>query len=57
MGPRVHLPHAERREGNVDDTVTRRELVRPDREPPELRFGPGVRAAELSQVVAALERI
>jgi hypothetical protein len=33
------------------------ELVRPDREPPQLRFGPGVRAAELSQVVAALERI
>jgi hypothetical protein len=33
------------------------ELVRPDREPPQLRFGPGVPAVELRQVVAALERI
>ncbi len=33
------------------------ELVRPDREPPELRFGPGVVARELREVVAALERI
>jgi hypothetical protein len=33
------------------------EFVRGDREPPDLRFAPGVQAAELSQVVAALERI
>jgi hypothetical protein len=33
------------------------ELVRPEREPPDLRFGPGVPAAELREVVAALERI
>lgn len=33
------------------------ELVRPGREPPDLRFGPGVPAAELREVVAALERI
>ncbi len=33
------------------------ELVRPEREPPELRFGPGVEAAELREVIAALERI
>jgi hypothetical protein len=33
------------------------ELVRPDREPPHVRSGPGVRAAELRQVVASLERI
>jgi hypothetical protein len=33
------------------------ELVRGDREPPELRFGPGVVARELREVVAALERI
>jgi hypothetical protein len=33
------------------------ELVRPDREPPHLRSGPGVRAAELRQVVDSLERI
>jgi hypothetical protein len=33
------------------------ELVRPDREPPELRFGPGVAASELAKVVDALERI
>jgi hypothetical protein len=33
------------------------ELVRPDRQPPELRFGPGVAAPELGRVVDALERI
>ena len=33
------------------------ELVRPDREPPQLRFGPGVAAPELAKVVDALERI
>jgi hypothetical protein len=33
------------------------ELVRPDRQPPDLRFGPGVPAAELRHVVDALERI
>ena len=33
------------------------ELVRPEREPPELRFGPGVPAAELREVIDALERI
>lgn len=33
------------------------ELVRPEREPPDLRFGPGVPAAELREVIAALERI
>jgi hypothetical protein len=33
------------------------ELVRGDREPPHVRFGPGIQASELSVVVAALERI
>ena len=33
------------------------ELVRPDREPPDLRYAPGVHAGELRHVVAALERI
>ena len=33
------------------------ELVRPEREPPELRFGPGIESAELREVVDALERI
>jgi hypothetical protein len=33
------------------------ELVRADREPPDLRFGPGVVARDLREVVAALERI
>jgi hypothetical protein len=33
------------------------ELVRPDREPPELRFAPGIAAAQLREVVAVLERI
>lgn len=33
------------------------ELVRPEREPPEVRFGPGIVARELREVVAALERI
>jgi hypothetical protein len=33
------------------------ELVRPDREPPHVRHGPGVGAAELSKVVSSLERI
>lgn len=33
------------------------ELVRPDREPPHLRSGPGVGAAQLREVVVALERI
>lgn len=33
------------------------ELVRPDREPPELRFGPGIPAQQLREVVAVLERI
>ena len=33
------------------------ELVRGDREPPHLRHAPGVQAAELREVVAALERI
>ena len=33
------------------------ELVRPDREPPHLRFGPGVGARELAKVVDSLERI
>jgi hypothetical protein len=33
------------------------ELVRPDREPPELRYGPGIAAREFREVVAALERI
>jgi hypothetical protein len=33
------------------------ELVRPDREPPHLRFGPGVGARELAEVVDSLERI
>jgi hypothetical protein len=33
------------------------ELVRPEREPPELRFGPGIAAPELRKVVASLERI
>jgi hypothetical protein len=33
------------------------ELVRGDREPPDLRFGPGVQAGELGVVVAVLERI
>jgi hypothetical protein len=33
------------------------ELVRPDREPPELRFAPGIQARQLREVVAVLERI
>jgi hypothetical protein len=33
------------------------ELVRPDRDPPELRFGPGIAAREFREVVGALERI
>jgi hypothetical protein len=33
------------------------ELVRPDREPPELRFAPGIATPELRQVVDVLERI
>jgi hypothetical protein len=33
------------------------ELVRPDREPPHLRFAPGITAPVLSEVVASLERI
>jgi hypothetical protein len=33
------------------------ELVHPDREPPHLRFGPGVAAPRLREVVDALERI
>jgi len=33
------------------------ELVRPDREPPELRFARGIAASELREVVAVLERI
>jgi hypothetical protein len=33
------------------------ELVRPEREPPELRFAPGIAALELREVVASLERI
>ena len=33
------------------------ELVRPDREPPQLRFGPGIAAPQLREVVAVLERI
>jgi hypothetical protein len=33
------------------------ELVRPEREPPQLRFGPGIEQAELREVVDALERI
>ena len=33
------------------------ELVRPDREPPELRFAPGIAAPQLRAVVAVLERI
>jgi len=33
------------------------ELVRPDREPPHLRFGPGVGARDLAKVVDSLERI
>ena len=33
------------------------ELVRPDREPPELRFAPGIAAPQLREVVAVLERI
>ena len=33
------------------------ELVRPDREPPELRFAPGITAPQLREVVAVLERI
>ena len=33
------------------------ELVRPDREPPHLRFGPGVGARDLGKVVDSLERI
>jgi hypothetical protein len=33
------------------------ELVRGDREPPQLRYAAGVQAAELREVVAALERI
>ena len=57
---------ATRRGLSLDDDVGRRravvgeetwELVRGDREPPHLRFAPGVQAAELREVVAALERI
>jgi hypothetical protein len=57
---------ATRRGLSLDDDVTAAravvgeetwELVRPDREPPHLRFAPGVQAAELREVVAALERI
>jgi hypothetical protein len=33
------------------------ELVRPEREPPELRFAPGITAPQLREVVAVLERI
>jgi hypothetical protein len=33
------------------------ELVRADREPPELRFAPGITAPQLREVVAVLERI
>jgi hypothetical protein len=33
------------------------ELVRPDREPPELRFAPGMAVQQLREVVAVLERI
>jgi len=33
------------------------ELVRPDREPPELRFARGIAASQLREVVAVLERI
>jgi regulator of extracellular matrix RemA (YlzA/DUF370 family) len=33
------------------------ELVRPDREPPHLRFAPGITAPQLREVVAVLERI
>jgi hypothetical protein len=33
------------------------ELIRPDREPPHLRHAAGLPAAQLSEVVAALERI
>jgi hypothetical protein len=33
------------------------ELVRPDREPPHLRFAPGIAAPQLREVVAVLERI
>jgi hypothetical protein len=33
------------------------ELVRPDREPPELRFARGIAAPQLREVVAVLERI
>lgn len=33
------------------------ELVRPDREPPHLRWAPGITAPVLSEVVASLERI
>ena len=33
------------------------ELVRPDREPPHLRFAPGIAARHLREVVAVLERI
>jgi hypothetical protein len=33
------------------------ELVRPDREPPQIRSAPGITAGELREVVDALERI
>jgi len=33
------------------------ELVRPDREPPELRFARGIATSQLREVVAVLERI
>ena len=33
------------------------QLVRPDRDPPDLRHGPGIAGDELGEVVAALERI
>jgi hypothetical protein len=32
------------------------ELVRPERDPPQLRFAPGIAAPQLHEVVAALER-
>jgi hypothetical protein len=57
---------ATRRGLSLDDDVTAAravvgeetwELVRGDREPPELRYGPGIVAQELREVVASLERI
>jgi len=32
-------------------------LLRPDREPPEDRFGPGMPLPELERIVAAVERL